>query len=63
MPFKRMHAMAYTVQLHCPISAAIRTADSQSDLISYPRMINTVGATNVEQILKPNPKNLFKLYC
>ena len=32
MPFKRMHAMAYTVQLHCPISAAIRTADCQSDL-------------------------------
>lgn len=29
--------------------------------LSYPRMRNTVGATNVEQMLKPNSKNLFKM--
>ena len=26
-------------------------------------MINTVGAKNVEQILKPNPKNLFNPFA
>ena len=31
-PFKRMSVMMRTVLLHCPISAEIRTVDSQSDL-------------------------------
>ena len=31
-PFKRTHAMMRTLLLHCPISAEIRTVDSQSDL-------------------------------
>ena len=31
-PFKRARAMARTVLLHCPISAEVRTFDSQSDL-------------------------------
>ena len=39
-PFKRARAMVCTVLLHYPISAEIRTLDSQSDLRILLYMIN-----------------------
>ena len=69
-PFKRMHVMVLTVHyldmtctvlLHCPISAEIRTVDSQSDLrillyrvmiiikmqYSLPRVIYTIQTIRI----------------
>ena len=44
--------MTRTVLLHCPISAEIRTVDSQSDLRNFVIVIITVVKTFVKNVMR-----------